>query len=223
MLKCSFSGRTKAILNIFVEKFYSSYKDGLDGGRDLRGFASLYFIIRIVSYLLSIAERFLLYNVLLIGGTAIFIAALRPYKKMYMNIIDTLILANLAFNFAMFDLFFQETLGSSAALFYILNIGVVGSIPMWGFLGFIMYKILSSKKLLVKLSYLKSSFSNYCNKSKSSEEVNTSQQSMTIAHSELPDRILNPEQYSIEISAKVHDDNSSELPDPSLSTEDHDN
>ena len=102
----------------------------------MRGFASLYFVIRIIVYMLSIAERFLLYNVLLIGGTAIFIVALRPYKKTYMNIIDTLILAALAFNFAMFDLFFQEPLGSSASLLYTLNLGVI---PMWGFLGFIVY------------------------------------------------------------------------------------
>ena len=63
-------------MNIFVEKFHTSYKDGLDGCRDMRGFASLYFVIRIVVYLLSIAEQFLLYNALLIGGTVIFIAAL---------------------------------------------------------------------------------------------------------------------------------------------------
>ena len=32
-------------INIFVERFYSCYKDGLDGGRDMRSFAGFYFII----------------------------------------------------------------------------------------------------------------------------------------------------------------------------------
>ena len=35
-------GRSNAALNIFMEKFYSCYRDGLDGGRDMRSFASLY-------------------------------------------------------------------------------------------------------------------------------------------------------------------------------------
>ena len=56
--KLPFSGRSRAAINIFVEKFYTSYKDGLDGGRDMRGFASLYFYLRIVVYPLSIAERY---------------------------------------------------------------------------------------------------------------------------------------------------------------------
>ena len=30
-------------INFFVEKFYSCYRDGLDGGRGMRSFASLYF------------------------------------------------------------------------------------------------------------------------------------------------------------------------------------
>ena len=33
-------------VNTFVEKFYGCYRDGLDGGRDMRSFAALYFIIR---------------------------------------------------------------------------------------------------------------------------------------------------------------------------------
>ena len=38
-------------LNTFVENFYSSYRDSLSGDRDMRGFASLYFLLRIIVYL----------------------------------------------------------------------------------------------------------------------------------------------------------------------------
>ena len=81
----------------------------------MRGLASLYFVVRIIVYLLSIADRFLIYNVLLIGGTAIFIAVARLYKKNYMNVVDTLLLAALAFTQIMFNLYFRERLGSPAA------------------------------------------------------------------------------------------------------------
>ena len=77
--------------------------------------------------------------------------------------------------------------------------------------------ILPSKK--IKLNYLKSSLSNCWNKSRGSEGVDMHQQSVTMDHSELPDRVLNPEQYSIEISVI---DNGSEQPDLGLRTKEHD-
>ena len=42
---CLPSNHTVAKFNIFVEKFYSCYRDGIDGGKDWRSLASLYFII----------------------------------------------------------------------------------------------------------------------------------------------------------------------------------
>ena len=207
LLKCPFGGHTRAALNIFVEKFYDSYRDGLDGGRDMRGLASLYFILRIFVYLISIAERYLLYNALLIGGTAIFIAIARPYKKTYMNIIDTLLLATLVFSLVMFDLYFQESLGSVAALFYALNIGLVGSFPMWGFLGFVMYKIIPFKRLyghMKQFSFCQKFFL-YCNKKedRNNDDGATRQKNMDVDGGddpELPHRMLNPERYDVEMT-----------------------
>ena len=40
-------------INIFVEKFYGCYRDGLDGGRDMRSFAGFHFILR---YLLLFSD-----------------------------------------------------------------------------------------------------------------------------------------------------------------------
>jgi hypothetical protein len=45
--KCKLSGYSRAALNIFVEKFYSCYRDGLGGGRDLRSFVCLPFLPRL--------------------------------------------------------------------------------------------------------------------------------------------------------------------------------
>ena len=48
LFKCPLRNHTKASLNIFVEKFYSCYRDGLNGGRDMRSLASLYFYLRLI-------------------------------------------------------------------------------------------------------------------------------------------------------------------------------
>lgn len=73
---------------------------------------------------------------------------------------------------------------------------------MWGLFGFIVYKILSSKGVITKLHSLRVSLSKIscCKASRGNEEIATAQQSVTIEHSELPDRVLNAEEYSIEIS-----------------------
>ena len=46
-------------INIFVERFYSCYKDGLDGGRDMRSSAGFYFILRYTFFLAAILSKFL--------------------------------------------------------------------------------------------------------------------------------------------------------------------
>ena len=198
LLKCSSGGHTRAALNIFVEKFYDSYRDGLEGGRDMRGLASLYFILRIFVYLISIAERYLLYNAMLIGGIALFLALIQPYKKTYMNVMDTVLLAILSFTLIMFDLYFRESFGSSAALFYALNIGLVGSFPMWGFFGYIVYKIIPFRRIS---KFLKKKFPHWkipCKKTKDKESVENTQHSVDlhkVDDPQLPDRMVNPAYY----------------------------
>lgn len=39
-------GHHRATIHLFVKKFYSCYRDGLNGGKDMRRFASLYFFLR---------------------------------------------------------------------------------------------------------------------------------------------------------------------------------
>ena len=193
LLKCLSGGHARAALNIFVEKFYDSYRDGLDGGRDMRGLASLYFILRIFVNLFSIVEEFLVFNALLLGGTAIFIAIIRPYKKTYMNIIDTLLLASLSFILLLFDLYFKESLTSGFALFYALVIGFIGSLPMWFFLGYVACKIIPFNRLLLFMKKRKDPHGNEL------EDGTTKQNKNLIKHVEieLPDRIVNPGNYAL--------------------------
>ena len=88
-------------LTFFVEKFYSCYRDGRDGGCDMRSFAGLYFVVRtmllctnVVGFLTRVAKnnphfwRNAVFTV-----AVLLIAICRPYKKTYMNVLNILLLA----------------------------------------------------------------------------------------------------------------------------------
>ena len=87
----------------FVEKFHGCYRDGLDGGKDMRSFSGLYFFL---IFLISIYQAdhadldifklsVRLYASFLFLGSALLIASVRPYKRNYMNVLDTLLLVHL--------------------------------------------------------------------------------------------------------------------------------
>ena len=134
-------------LNIFVEKFYSCYRDGLGGGRDMRSLASLYFCIVLVCFLLWSVQSIFFILVIIVGGCSLFIASIRPYKKKYMSIIDSLILANMALLSAALDRNVY-TLG----FFHIIT-GVSALLPALGLLGFVVYKLFKKplKRAFVKI------------------------------------------------------------------------
>ena len=92
-------------LNIFTEKVYGCYRNSLHGGRDMRHFSGLYFILRIMPFLIKlIIWRISTFHATIhwfYSGTVFFAIALivgitKPYKRAYMNYLDTLILSNLA-------------------------------------------------------------------------------------------------------------------------------
>ena len=103
LFKCCIGGHSKAALNIFVEKYHSCYRDGLDGGRDMRSFAGLYFLIRALGVAITAllppyeyGDTTWLFEAVLFGGSGLLIAVIRPYKRAYMNAIDSLVLFNIS-------------------------------------------------------------------------------------------------------------------------------
>ena len=98
--KCKLNG---IALYIFVEKFYGCYRNGLDGGRDMRSFASLYFILRVILFftkgigaLLMISNKDPYFNRgIVFMAILVLLSLCRPYKAMYMNVLDVLLLAHL--------------------------------------------------------------------------------------------------------------------------------
>ena len=99
LIKCRLDGRIGVILHTFVEKFFSCYKDGSNGGYDMRGFSALYFLMRpmvVIIYVvrtLNWCEHVWFLAILLFTSASLLIAFVKPYKKIIMNLTDSLLLA----------------------------------------------------------------------------------------------------------------------------------
>ena len=89
-------------LTIFTEKFHCCYRDSLDGKRDMRYFSGVYFFLVIPLFSFpSLMSHIFKFDQWFIKGTILLLAALlivlcRPYKKMYMNVCDILLLSHSA-------------------------------------------------------------------------------------------------------------------------------
>ena len=120
-------GHSKATINVFVEKFYSCYRDGLDGGRDMRSFASLYFLIICLCTLFLFSWTL---RVVLFGISSLLVLIVRPFKKSYMNNLDALIFAHLALSCLLLDHFFRSPLDTFVAKRYLWSLGVITPLPL---------------------------------------------------------------------------------------------
>ena len=190
--------RSRGPLNIFVEKFYNCYRDGLDGGRDMRSLASLYFLVLLLGYILwSINGAAFFPVTALCVACSLFIANVQPYKKRYMSVIDSLIFANLALLSATID-------RNIYAVPYLRVIAeILRLIPALGLSSFVVYKILKKplKFMLtlvkLKLQLVKQSLLACCSGQKDDTVQDEEHGSTENNHDEaqLPDRVVHPELY----------------------------
>ena len=99
--KCT-SNRFRIIIHIFVEKFQSCYRDGLDSTKGIRSFSGFYFLLRLVICLANqINYSTFHFEMWLVCGfvlsvTALLIALCRPYKETIMNVVDSILMTHLA-------------------------------------------------------------------------------------------------------------------------------
>ena len=90
----------RLFLTAFVERFHGCYRDGLDGGRDMRSFSGMYFfLISLASlhqhyFYESLSLSVWLYVAFVFLASILLVALARPYKHMYMNVLDTLLLTH---------------------------------------------------------------------------------------------------------------------------------
>jgi hypothetical protein len=86
-----------------MDKFHGCYRNGLNGGKDMRSFAGVYFLLRYLPFFYYPCELFKIpfsfgsYLVLVFLSATLLIAIARPYKETYMNVFDTLLLGQLTF------------------------------------------------------------------------------------------------------------------------------
>ena len=134
--KCKLDGLA---LTTFVEKFHGCYRDGLDGRKDMRSFAGLYFFLRFVPLVFTVDKLTIpttdwSYVVFIFLAATILIALVRPYKENYMNIIDTFLLADITF---MSYLYSMDYFSSKA-----MQVMILTNIPTLLFGCFVLYKVL---------------------------------------------------------------------------------
>ena len=94
-------------MHTFIDKVHCCYRNGLDGGRDMRSFSGVYFFLRFLMFLpaivSSLANAFSNMHIdkqILLGIFLCIISLsmtyIRPYNKVYMNYLDALLLLNIA-------------------------------------------------------------------------------------------------------------------------------
>ena len=193
--------RSKGPVNIFVEKFYSFYRDGLDGVRDMRSLAALYFFVLLFIYVLRSIEATFFPLTVLFVGCSLFIANVQPYKKRYMSIIDSLIFANLAILSAAID----RNIIAFPSFRHIAE--VLRLLPALGLFSFVIYKLLKKSIKLVlspvkqKLQQVKQLLLICCNGhirddgAQDEEQENTENNHI---EAQLPDRVVHPELYDVQ-------------------------
>ena len=190
MLKCCHR-RFICTLNFFVDKYHSCYKDGLDGGKDMRSFAALYFFATILTYTVWFISYSYLSLAIVPGGYSLMIAIVQPYKKQYMTVIDSLLLANSALMTAMLNDFLVLSQICSVlpavglAIFICFRLSKKPSIKL--------YQIVKEKSAPLRLS-LQIRINNIIGNRQNQGE-NGPQDENNEAELQLPDRVVHPEIY----------------------------
>ena len=150
--KCRLDG---IVINTFIEIFYSCYRTGLDGGRDMRSFAGLYFAARILLFLSGVIATVLKFSTdnpfflkgIIITITALLIALCRPYKKTYMNVLDTILLLHFGLSCHLVSAENRFTAKNRA-----ISVEVMVVLPLLCCVLFLTAKILKFQKILKSLA-----------------------------------------------------------------------
>ena len=125
----------------------------------MRSFAGLYFFLRFIPFVFRI-NRYTVhtygwsYIVLIFLTVAIITAVARPYKRMYMNVFDTFVLADLTFlSHLMTKEYYRGEL---------VHILILGNLPALLIGGLAFYKLITLLKTKQRLINLWRSSRNYC-------------------------------------------------------------
>ena len=179
-------------LHIFADVFQGCYKNRTDGKYDYRCFAAFYFILRIIIILLVsvynnvIGLGWTLSTAVLMIGSLLF-ALLRPYKKNWLNILDSVILALLGLG----TLWVLYTLDTPQGK-WIQLIGFIAAVPLMYFVMYVVCKLLSWLEILQKCQQMSRSI---CQFLQQRWRAHNFRQQEFCDEGQLPDRMENPCEY----------------------------
>ena len=185
------SKRLMVSINIFADKFFSSYKNDVDRKKDKRGFIGLYFILRIVVLFLQ-QDRIIFIAVIYVCGGMV-VALARPYRRAYMNIIDPLIIFNIGIITVFVNKLSEEDNQSFLIIIYQTCAGILVVLPLLGLIIVILYKLIDKERknhYFYKMIRKCLRNTSAAEAAADTEDVNRDDNSI-----ELPDRIVHPEQY----------------------------
>ena len=199
LFECRLSTRTIASLNIFVEKYYSCYRDGTEGGKDMRSLASMYFILRWIAisiFQLISFNTSLFLAAIIYASYGTVIALVCPYKRTYMNVIDTLMIENLALLALVLDKYdFEDSNNIKASMLYAVVLSIFASLPLLGLIGFIAYTILKRMIGSGSCLFCAKKHTSSTNKSTAVISQQAVQDGIINGDQELPDHMLHPQKY----------------------------
>ena len=163
----------------------------------MRSLVSMHFFLRIICNFLNIDEVLISVSftvvIFLYTASSLLIALVRPYKKTYMNVTDTLILINLALISVVLSNYSAEKNHNSAAVvLYQIGGSILSTIPLLRLAGVVLYKII---KTLKHFCYSKS----VLHDQNEPTEASISQQVRTVSidDPDSPDCMLHREQYPL--------------------------
>ena len=158
----------------------------------------MYFILRVIAILIfqviTSLNASLTFAVVLYAGYGTVIALVRPYKKTYMNVIDTLIIENLALLALMALKYNTEEYNSFLSLFYAVILSIFSFLPLLGLIVFIAYRIFKRIRRLSELYHRKQ---HATNPKAGHGTIRQDQHSIDNSDQELPDCMLHPQEYDI--------------------------
>ena len=198
ILSCCCSTRFREGLRTFMEAFQGYYRDGSDGGRDYRFFASIYILMRTVLLILQqVSPSSALITVLILSMlVGVIYATVRPYKQNIFNIIDGFILGNTGF-VHIFEILvyllasagseipFLKILGPALMVLPLAYITILGM--YWILYSTCLKKIFQRLKTNTKLRAFTQAETPNSQRGREGHEL--------IATCSLPDRIVNPNNY----------------------------
>ena len=204
LFKYHVTSRHMGAINMFLEKFYSCFRDGTDGGRDMRSFVSIYYFFYWLIFALTIVQEIFRPFHVNLGGMVFtvlgfMVAIVRPYKTTLMNVSDTLILANLALFYIFYSLSVNYYYLST---FYWIIISALNSIPPLVLIATVTSKICKNSKTVLKKLRISSCCQFQKNITSRSDEERLQESTTSFdssdASNKIPDRMLHPEMYNAE-------------------------